>query len=157
MKSMIQYISSFYQGYFPSIATNSRTSAWLAHAVSGGIVVARDGEAPRSHFDVMTSDRRKLSLQHPTSHDSNATATVARSSFARSSEIMTTSGFTNTPVSKFLVFYTIAAALIVSLTDYRHYFYILVDRHLWGYGQFWRIATWQVCSSSAKSERKIQG
>ncbi|KAF2754012.1 hypothetical protein EJ05DRAFT_514496 [Pseudovirgaria hyperparasitica] len=56
---------------------------------------------------------------------------------------MHTSGFSHTPVSRILVFYIIASALLVSLTDNRQYIFILVDRHLWGYHQFWRLLTWQ--------------
>jgi hypothetical protein len=57
---------------------------------------------------------------------------------------MITSGFTNAPVSQFLVFGTVIGALLASLTDTRYYIHIQVVPHLWNYGQFWRVLTWQV-------------
>jgi hypothetical protein len=60
----------------------------------------------------------------------------------RASETMISSGFTNAPVSRALVFGTVLAALLASLTDTRYYLPILVDRHFWGYGQAWRVLTW---------------
>jgi hypothetical protein len=58
---------------------------------------------------------------------------------------MISSGFTNAPVSQFLVFGTVIAALLATITDTRYYLHVLVVPHIWGYGQFWRFATWQVC------------
>lgn len=58
---------------------------------------------------------------------------------------MITSGFTNAPVSRFLVFVTVIGALAASLTDTRYYIHIQVVPHFWRYGQFWRVFTWQVC------------
>jgi hypothetical protein len=57
---------------------------------------------------------------------------------------MITSGFTNAPVSRFLVFSTVIGALVASLTDTRYYLHIQVVPHLWNYGQLWRLLTWQV-------------
>lgn len=57
---------------------------------------------------------------------------------------MITSGFTNAPVSRFLVFSTVIGALAASLTDTRYYLHIQVVPHLWNYGQLWRLVTWQV-------------
>jgi hypothetical protein len=57
---------------------------------------------------------------------------------------MITSGFTNAPVSRFLVFGTVISALVASVTDTRYYLHILVRPHIWGYGQFWRVLVWQV-------------
>ncbi|KAF2247965.1 hypothetical protein BU26DRAFT_324601 [Trematosphaeria pertusa] len=62
---------------------------------------------------------------------------------------MMTSGFTNAPVSQFLVFGTVVGALVASLTDTRYYIHILVVPHVWGYGQFWRFFTWQVCFTNS--------
>ncbi|USP81441.1 hypothetical protein yc1106_08715 [Curvularia clavata] len=56
---------------------------------------------------------------------------------------MISSGFTNAPVSQFLVFGVVIAALLATITDTRYYLHILVVPHIWGYGQFWRFATWQ--------------
>lgn len=58
---------------------------------------------------------------------------------------MITSGFTNAPVSQFLVFSTVITALVATITDTRYYLHVLVVPHVWGYGQFWRFGVWQVC------------
>ena len=58
---------------------------------------------------------------------------------------MITSGFTNAPVSQFLVFGVVIGAIVASLTDTRYYIHIQVVPHIWKYGQFWRFLTWQVC------------
>ena len=55
---------------------------------------------------------------------------------------MISSGFTNAPVTRALVFGTVLAALLASLTDTRFYLPIAVVPHLWGYGQAWRVVTW---------------
>jgi hypothetical protein len=57
---------------------------------------------------------------------------------------MLTSGFTNAPTSKFLVFAVIAASIAVSILDIKYLFYIHVVPHLWRYKQAWRLAIWQV-------------
>lgn len=57
---------------------------------------------------------------------------------------MRTSGFTNTPVSRLLLYYTIAASVLAGIADAKYLFYILVVPHLWGYGQLWRVGAWQV-------------
>ncbi|KAF3034611.1 hypothetical protein E8E12_005464 [Didymella heteroderae] len=55
---------------------------------------------------------------------------------------MISSGFTNAPVSQFLVFGTVIGSLVASLTDTRYYLPIAVVPHIWGYGQLWRTLTW---------------
>ncbi|KAF2465419.1 uncharacterized protein BDR25DRAFT_306579 [Lindgomyces ingoldianus] len=62
---------------------------------------------------------------------------------------MITSGFTNAPVSQFLVYSTVIGALAASLTDTRYYIHIEVVPHIWNYGQFWRFLTWQVCYTNS--------
>jgi len=62
-------------------------------------------------------------------------------------DAMISSGFTNAPVSQFLVFSTVIGALLATLTDTRYYLHIQVVPHIWGYGQFWRFLTWQACIS----------
>lgn len=57
---------------------------------------------------------------------------------------MLTSGFTNARVSRFLVFWVVTSALLASLMDTKYYIHIEVVPHLWVYGQFWRLLTWQV-------------
>ncbi|GME41224.1 Uba domain-containing protein ucp14 [Neofusicoccum parvum] len=62
---------------------------------------------------------------------------------------MLTSGFTNAPVTKFLVFYTVAAAFLASITDSQYLLYIQVVPHLWVHRQFWRLLTWQACFANS--------
>ncbi|KAL1652293.1 hypothetical protein SLS58_000420 [Diplodia intermedia] len=62
---------------------------------------------------------------------------------------MLTSGFTNAPVTKFLVFYTVAAAFVASITDSQYLLYIQVVPHLWVHRQFWRLLTWQTCFANS--------
>ncbi|KAF2277092.1 uncharacterized protein EI97DRAFT_432708 [Westerdykella ornata] len=62
---------------------------------------------------------------------------------------MITSGFTNAPVSQFLVFSVVIFALIASLTDTRYYLHIQIVPHIWHYGQFWRFLTWQLCHTDS--------
>jgi hypothetical protein len=59
---------------------------------------------------------------------------------------MISSGFTNAPVSQFLVFSTVIGALLATITDTRYYIHVAVVPHIWTYGQFWRFLTWQVRS-----------
>ena len=58
---------------------------------------------------------------------------------------MISSGFTNAPVTQFLVFGTVIGALLAAITDSRFYLHIQVVPHLWQYGQFWRCGVWTVC------------
>ena len=58
---------------------------------------------------------------------------------------MISSGFTNAPVTQFLVFGTVIGALLAAITDSRFYLHIQVVPHLWQYGQFWRCGVWMVC------------
>ena len=62
---------------------------------------------------------------------------------------MISSGFTNAPVSQFLVFSTVIGALLATITDSRYYLHILVVPHLWNYGQIWRVLTWQTCFTNS--------
>jgi len=64
---------------------------------------------------------------------------------------MITSGFTNAPVSRFLVFSTVIGALFATITDTRYYLHISVVPHIWTYGQVWRFLTWQVSSGLENS------
>ncbi|KAF2460588.1 hypothetical protein BDY21DRAFT_315978 [Lineolata rhizophorae] len=58
---------------------------------------------------------------------------------------MFTSGFTNAPVSKALVFASVLLPFVASVTDTKHFLYVQVVPHLWVYRQFWRLFTWQIC------------
>lgn len=62
---------------------------------------------------------------------------------------MLSSGFADVPVSRSLVFGIIATSFLVSVTDNKHYFYIQVDPHFWGYGQLWRVFVYQLCYTNS--------
>src|ERR1700712_5896362 len=62
---------------------------------------------------------------------------------------MLSTGFTDAPVTRSLVYGIVAASILVSITDSKHYFYILVDPHLWRYHQLWRIFTYQLCYTNS--------
>ena len=62
---------------------------------------------------------------------------------------MLTTGFSNAPVTRCLVYAVIATSILASITDTKHYFYIQVDPHLWRYHQFWRIFTHQLCYTNS--------
>ncbi|CAJ2510764.1 Uu.00g063890.m01.CDS01 [Anthostomella pinea] len=57
--------------------------------------------------------------------------------------------FTNAPVTRSLVYGLIGMSIAVSLLDIKHYFYILVDLHLWKYHQFWRSLIYQLCYTNS--------
>ncbi|KAI0484476.1 hypothetical protein GGR56DRAFT_613987 [Xylariaceae sp. FL0804] len=57
--------------------------------------------------------------------------------------------FTNAPVSRSLVYGLIASSLAVSLLDIKHYFYILVELHLWQFHQVWRVLLYQLCYTNS--------
>lgn len=62
---------------------------------------------------------------------------------------MLASGFTNAPVTRLLVFGIVASSFVASLTDTKYYFWIEVRPHLFDYGQFWRLLTWQLCYTNS--------
>ncbi|CAD0106223.1 unnamed protein product, partial [Aureobasidium uvarum] len=55
---------------------------------------------------------------------------------------MLASGFSNAPLSKYLVMAVVAASLVASITDTKHLFFIMVKPHISDYGQLWRCMTW---------------
>ncbi|KAH0305921.1 hypothetical protein KCU84_g14889, partial [Aureobasidium melanogenum] len=55
---------------------------------------------------------------------------------------MLASGFSNAPLSKYLVMAVVAASLMASITDTKHLFWITVRPHISDYRQFWRCLTW---------------
>ena len=57
--------------------------------------------------------------------------------------------FTNAPVSRTLVVGLVAGSVAVSLLDIKHYFYILVDTHIWKYHQTWRTLIYQLCYTNS--------
>ena len=62
---------------------------------------------------------------------------------------MLSSSFTDTPVSRILVFGLVIASLLASILDIKHYFYIQVDLHLWRYHQLWRVLSYQFCYTNS--------
>lgn len=62
---------------------------------------------------------------------------------------MLTSGFTNAPVTQFLVIGTVISAFLASITDTKYYFWIQPKPHLFDYWQFWRLFTWQLCYTNS--------
>lgn len=65
---------------------------------------------------------------------------------------MLSSGFANASVSKFLVIYIVASSIALSIFDAKHLAHILVDIHLWRYGQISRIFLWQVAGYANSTE-----
>ena len=63
--------------------------------------------------------------------------------------MVTTSGFTHTPVTRFLILASIAASTIVSITENKHLLPIKPTPHLWPYLQFSRLLTFQLAFTSA--------
>ncbi|EEA20325.1 hypothetical protein TMatcc_000311 [Talaromyces marneffei ATCC 18224] len=65
---------------------------------------------------------------------------------------MLSSGFANAIVSKSLVIYIVASSIALSIFDVKHLANILVDVHLWRYGQFSRVFLWQVAGYANSTE-----
>ncbi|KAL2819414.1 hypothetical protein BJX63DRAFT_428636 [Aspergillus granulosus] len=65
---------------------------------------------------------------------------------------MQTSGLTNTPLTRFLLIYTIAASIALSIFDIKHVPAIYVSPHFFPYGQFWRALIWQVAGFANSTE-----
>lgn len=57
--------------------------------------------------------------------------------------------FTNTPVTRLGVLGIVAGSILASVLDIKHYFYILLDTHIWRYRQFWRVLTYQLCYTNS--------
>ncbi|KAL0940877.1 uba domain-containing protein ucp14 [Colletotrichum truncatum] len=57
--------------------------------------------------------------------------------------------FTNAPVTRILVLGLVSSSIAASLFDVKHYFYIIVDTHLWRYHQLWRLLTYQLCCTNS--------
>ncbi|KAL5336765.1 hypothetical protein BJX70DRAFT_400260 [Aspergillus crustosus] len=65
---------------------------------------------------------------------------------------MLTSGLTHTPLTNFLLIYTIAASIALSIFDIKHIPALTVTPHLYPYGQFWRCAIWQIAGFANSTE-----
>jgi hypothetical protein len=62
---------------------------------------------------------------------------------------MLASGFTHAPISRLLVVGVVVTSFLASLTDMKVFAWIEVRPHLWDYGQFWRLLTWQLCYTNS--------
>ena len=62
---------------------------------------------------------------------------------------MLSSGFTDAPITRSLVFGLIASSILVSVLDIKYYFWIQVDPHFWSYGQWWRSLVYQLCYTNS--------
>ncbi|RAH40286.1 protein dscB [Aspergillus brunneoviolaceus CBS 621.78] len=65
---------------------------------------------------------------------------------------MLTSGLTNAPISKALLIYTIGASVALAIFDIKHLALFQITPHLWPYGQYWRLAAWQVAGFGNSTE-----
>ncbi|KAM5351940.1 hypothetical protein ACJ41O_004663 [Fusarium nematophilum] len=57
--------------------------------------------------------------------------------------------FTNAPVTRLGVLCLVAGSILASVLDVKHYFYILIDTHIWRYRQFWRLLAYQLCYTNS--------
>ncbi|PYI34413.1 hypothetical protein BP00DRAFT_390446 [Aspergillus indologenus CBS 114.80] len=65
---------------------------------------------------------------------------------------MLTSGLTHAPIAKGLLIYTIAASVALAILDIKHLATLQITPHLWPYGQYWRLAAWQVAGFGNSTE-----
>ncbi|KAK7885079.1 hypothetical protein LTR67_010782 [Exophiala xenobiotica] len=63
--------------------------------------------------------------------------------------MVTTSGFTHAPVSRFLILGSIATSVLTSILDIKHLLPIKLTPHLWPYLQFSRLLTFQLSYTSS--------
>ncbi|UNI20022.1 hypothetical protein JDV02_006157 [Purpureocillium takamizusanense] len=57
--------------------------------------------------------------------------------------------FTNAPVTRLAVLGLVSVSIAASMLDVKHYFYVLIDTHLWRYRQFWRLLAYQACYTNS--------
>jgi hypothetical protein len=62
---------------------------------------------------------------------------------------MLASGFTNAPITRFLLLAVVGSAIIASLTDTKYFLWIEVRPHLLDYWQYWRLLTWQLAYTNS--------
>ncbi|RDL41131.1 Rhomboid-like protein [Venustampulla echinocandica] len=62
---------------------------------------------------------------------------------------MLSRGFGGAPVTRSLTYGIVAASILASITDVKHYFFIQIDPHLWRYHQLWRVFTYQLCYTNS--------
>ncbi|KAK9233933.1 hypothetical protein V1525DRAFT_367739 [Lipomyces kononenkoae] len=52
-------------------------------------------------------------------------------------------GFKNAPISKLFITITVSASIISSIAGIKHYFFLQLVPHIWGWGQWWRLIVWE--------------
>ncbi|KAF7550819.1 hypothetical protein G7046_g7899 [Stylonectria norvegica] len=57
--------------------------------------------------------------------------------------------FTNAPVTRLVVLSLVAGSVLASVLDMKHYFYIIIDTHIWRYRQLWRLLAYQLCYTNS--------
>ncbi|EGE82642.1 hypothetical protein BDDG_05586 [Blastomyces dermatitidis ATCC 18188] len=62
---------------------------------------------------------------------------------------MISSGFTNAPISKYVMVFIIASSITASIADVKYLLYIQVVPHLWQYWQVWRLGVWQLAYTNS--------
>ena len=62
---------------------------------------------------------------------------------------MLSTGFSDAPVTRSLVYGVIVTSLLASITDSKHFFYIQADPHLLRYHQLWRMLSYQLCYTNS--------
>ncbi|KAJ4525163.1 hypothetical protein HRR83_000834 [Exophiala dermatitidis] len=63
--------------------------------------------------------------------------------------MVTTSGFSHTPVSRFLILGSVCSSILVAILDIKHLVPIKPSPHLWPYLQFSRLLTFQLAYTSS--------
>lgn len=63
--------------------------------------------------------------------------------------MVTTSGFSHAPVTRFVILLSISTSILTSVLDLKHYLAIRPTPHLWPYVQFSRILTFQTAYTSS--------
>lgn len=57
---------------------------------------------------------------------------------------MRVSGFSNAPITRLLLLTIVLTSLLTSLADKKHFFPIHITPHIYPWGQYWRLLTWQL-------------
>ncbi|KAJ8098693.1 hypothetical protein POJ06DRAFT_199884 [Lipomyces tetrasporus] len=52
-------------------------------------------------------------------------------------------GFKNAPISKLFITITVSASIVSSIVGIKHYFFLQLVPHIWGWGQWWRLIVWE--------------
>ncbi|KAK9465163.1 hypothetical protein V1512DRAFT_266455 [Lipomyces arxii] len=55
----------------------------------------------------------------------------------------TPAGFKNAPVTRALVAFIVGSSLVSSIVGIKHYLFLQLVPHVWGWGQWWRLFSWE--------------